>query len=196
MEALQIDELGRWSYPFVISWYYLLLASLTWRFRAIFLFARWWAFFLVTVVLFIALGIVLEWISGVFFVWTFPPGRDLFHIHIPVLGWLTGHQIPLCEFLWIVGVVPLFYFMYLWATLFFYDVIYLLDEYGNYVGREERWVGFHLKGKILMRSIHKNGHQYEIPLTMRSALMLFIVRRRRKIHDQKTYETYLAAKTS
>jgi hypothetical protein len=116
----------------------------------------------------LVLGVTFEWIADIFYVWDFPPGRDLFMIRVPIFGWVTGHKIPISEFLWIVGVVPLFYYLYFWATLVFHDVIYVCDEdTGKFYKKEERWVGFHEDTRILKRPKGKKERRFETTLLLR-----------------------------
>lgn len=167
-EPLRIDFFGKWSYSVALAPYYALLIALVLRYRIILRFATWKFFFAVSALLFLVLGLVFEWIADILFVWTFPPGRDLFMIKVPIFGWFTGHTIPVCEFLWIVGVVPLFYYLYLWATLVFYDMVYVVDENGNTYKKEERWAGFHEPTRILTRPKGRKGREYEQELLCRN----------------------------
>ncbi|MEY4387908.1 MAG: hypothetical protein RLY20_3191 [Verrucomicrobiota bacterium] len=162
-----IDLFGRWSYATALAPYYVLLVVLAVRYRVILKFATWKFFFFVSATLFLVLGLLFEWIADILYVWTFPEGRDLFMIRVPIFGWFTGHKIPVCEFLWIVGVVPLFYYLYLWATLAFYDIIYVIDENGNTYKKEERWVGLHEPTRILTRKKGMKGRQHEEELLVR-----------------------------
>jgi hypothetical protein len=164
----RIDTFGRWSYATALTPYYILLAVLAYRYRVILRFATWKFFFFASALLFMLLGLVFEWIADILFVWTFPPGRDLFMIKVPIFGWFTGHEIPVCEFLWILGVVPLFYYLYLWATLGFYDIIYVVDENGDTYKKEERWVGFREPTRILTRKKGAKGREHERELLRRS----------------------------
>lgn len=166
-EPWRIDSFGQWSYPFVVSWYLVLLGALVWRYRIILRFMTWRVFIATAVMLMLVLGMFFEWVAGIFYVWTFPPGRDLFEIRIPIFGWVSGHRIPICEFGWIAIVVPLFYYLYLWATLVFYDIIYVVDEDGNTYKKEERWVGFHGTTRILTRPKGKKGREFETVLQER-----------------------------
>lgn len=152
-----INRLGQWSYAAALLPYYGLLIWLAIRYRVVFRFATWKFFFFLTAALLLVLGVAFEWIADVLYVWTFPPGRDLCMIRVPIFGWIFGHEIPICEFLWIVGVIPLFYFLYLWATLAFYDIIYVVDKDGNTYKREERWVGPHEPTRILVRKKFEAG---------------------------------------
>lgn len=164
---LRIDSFGKWSYAAALAPYYILLFSLVMRYRVILRFTTWKFFFAVSALLFMILGVLFEWIADILYVWTFPPGRYLFMIEVPIFGWFTGHRIPLCEFLWILGVVPLFYYLYLWATLVFYDVIYVVDEHGHTYKKEERWVGFHKPTRILTRKKGMKGREHECELFCR-----------------------------
>ncbi len=164
----RIDWFGKWSYGVALAPYYLLLICLVVKYRVILKFATWKFFFGVSALLFLVLGLLFEWIADILYVWTFPPGRDLFMIKVPIFGWFTGHEIPVCEFLWIVGVVPLFYYLYLWATLVFYDIIYVVDENGDTYKKEERWVGFHGTTHILTRPKGQKGREHECELTRRN----------------------------
>ena len=182
---LRINWFGKWSYAAALSPYYLLLAILAFRYRVVLRFATWKFFFFVSVLLFMVLGLLFEWIADILYVWTFPPGRDLFMIKVPIFGWFTGHEIPICEFLWIVGVVPLFYYLYLWATLAFYDIIYVVDENGDTYKKEERWVGLHEPTHILTRPKGKKGREFERALLERKPGL--ISRATRKLgHARKT----------
>lgn len=165
---LRIDCFGRWSYAVALVPYYLLLTGLMVHFRVIFRFATWKFFFAVSALLLIVLGLLFELIADILEVWSFPEGRHLFMIRVPIFGWFTGHKIPVCEFLWIVGVVPLFYFLYLWATLVFYDIIYVVDEHGNTYKKEERWVGFHEPTHIYTRQKGMKGREHECELMRRN----------------------------
>ena len=168
MEGFHIDWFGRWSYQVVLLPYYALLMKLTWKYRVIWSFRNWWHFIRSTVFVILVLGVTFEWIADIFYVWDFPPGRDLFMIRVPIFGWFTGHTIPVSEFLWIVGVVPLFYYLYFWATLVFHDVIYVYDETtAKFYKKEERWVGFHEETRILKRPKGKKGREFEMPLLTR-----------------------------
>lgn len=166
-EPFRIDWFGKWSYSVALAPYYALLAILVYRYRVILQFATWKFFFGVSALLFLVLGLLFEWIADVLYVWTFPPGRDFFEIRVPIFGWITGHRIPICEFLWILGVVPLFYYLYLWATLVFYDIVYVVDETGNTYKKEERWAGFHKPTRILTRKKGMKGQEHERELLRR-----------------------------
>jgi hypothetical protein len=168
MDVWQIDWFGKWSYPVVLLPYYGLLICLVWKYRVIWSFRNWWHFIISSVFAMLLLGVTFEWIADIFYVWSFPPGRDLCRIQVPIFGWFTGHTIPVSEFLWIVGVVPLFYYLYFWATLVFHDVIYVYDEgTGKFYKKEERWVGFHDETRILKRPKGKKGREFETPLLVR-----------------------------
>lgn len=163
-----LEATREWSYLLALVPYYLLLLVLAWRYQVILQFATWRSFFLLSVGVFVLLGLLFELMADVLLVWTFPPGRDLFMIRVPIFGWFTGHKIPICEFLWILGVVPLFYYLYLWATLVFYDIIYVVDELGRTYKKEERWVGFHEATRILIRAKGKKGRENEQELLRRN----------------------------
>jgi hypothetical protein len=167
-EPLRIDWFGKWSYAAALAPYFALLIALVYRYRVILQFTTWKFFFGVSVLLFLVLGLLFEWIADILYVWTFPPGRDLFQIEVPIFGWFTGHRIPICEFLWILSVVPLFYYLYLWATLVFYDIIYVVDADGNTYKKEERWVGFHKPTRILTRKKGMKGQEHECELLRRN----------------------------
>jgi len=167
-EPFRVDWFGRWSYAAALVPYYLLLAALAIRYRIILRFATWKFFFTVSALLFMVLGVTFEWIADVLYVWSFPPERDLFMMRVPIFGWFTGHKIPVCEFLWILGVVPLFYYLYLWATLVFYDIVYVVDENGNTYKKEERWVGFHEPSHIFTRPKGRKGREFEKELLVRA----------------------------
>lgn len=165
---LRIDWFGRWSYAVALAPYYALLCALVVRYRVILRFTTWKSFFAVSALLFVVLGLLFEWIADLLYVWTFPEGRDLFRIKVPIFGWFTGQEIPVCEFLWILGVVPLFYYLYLWATLVFYDIIYVVDEHGETYKKEERWAGFHRPTRILTRKKGMKGQENECELFRRN----------------------------
>ena len=162
MEPFTVDLLGRWSYAFCVSLYGLLLVRLLWYFRCTFQFAVWRFFMTVTVYTLLILGFLFEWIADVFFVWTFPDGRHLFKLPVPIFGWITGHKVPIEELIWIIAVVPLFYYLYLYSTLLFHDIIYVVDENGRFYKREERWVGFTRATKITMRKKGERGQEHEV----------------------------------
>ncbi len=164
----RIDWFGKWSYVAALTPYYLLLIALIFRYRVILRFATWKFFFSASALLFTMLGLLFEWIADILYVWSFPPGRDLFMIKVPIFGWFSGHEIPVCEFLWILGVVPLFYYLYLWATLAFYDIIYVVDENGDTYKKEERWVGLHEPTRILTRMKGQKGREHETVLDCRN----------------------------
>ena len=182
-QPFTIDTFGKWSYAVALVPYYSLLAFLVVRYRVILRFATWKFFFGATTLLLVVLGLMFEWIANVLFVWTFPPDRHLRLIEVPIFGWITGHRIPVCEFLWIVGVVPLFYYLYLWATLVFYDIIYVVDEDGNTYKKEERWTGFHKPTRILTRPKGKKGQENEHELLRREPG--FVSRATRKVDHAK-----------
>lgn len=163
-----LEHTGKWSYPLALAPYYGLLLILAWRYRVILQFATWKLFFCLSVLIFLVLGLIFELLADVLLVWTFPAGRDLFMIRVPIFGWFTGHKIPVCEFLWILGVVPLFYYLYLWATLVFYDIIYVVDDQGQTYKKEERWVGFHEATRILTRKKGMKDRKHEKELLCRN----------------------------
>jgi hypothetical protein len=103
----------------------------------------------------------------VIIVWDFPSGRHLFKLPVPLFGWLTGHRVPVEELVWIVAVVPLFYYLYLWSTLLFHDIVYVVDEAGRFYKREERWVGFLEPTKITTRLRGRRGRENETILKVR-----------------------------
>jgi hypothetical protein len=182
-EPFHINWFGRWSYAVALAPYYGLLVWLGVKYRVIWKFRAWQHFFLVTAAALLFLGIFFEWIADVLFVWTFPPGRDFFMVRVPIFGWFTGHTIPICEFLWIFGVVPLFYYLYLWATLAFYDVIYVLDDKGNVLKKEERWVGPHEPTRILTRHKDSKDGEQEVEHFRRKAT--WIGRKAKRFFDVK-----------
>lgn len=167
MDPITVDALGRWSYLFCVSFYLVLLAGLLWYFRHTFRFAVWRFYMTITVNTLLVLGFFFEWIAGVFFVWDFPAGRHLFKLPVPLFGWLTGHRVPVEELVWIVAVVPLFYYLYLWSTLLFHDIVYVVDEAGRFYKREERWVGFLEPTKITTRLRGRRGRENETILKVR-----------------------------
>ena len=167
MEPLRIDALGPWAYAVVLLPYALLLALSIWHFRVILRLVNWRFFFNFSFVLLLVVGLLFELLAGVFYVWSFPDGRHLVQIRIPIFGWFTGHRIPIEEFLWIVLVIPLFYYLYLWTTLVFCDVIFVLDEQGRLYKREERWVGFFGETRIAVRRKGERGREFERPLLTR-----------------------------
>ncbi|TAL05301.1 MAG: hypothetical protein EPO07_03695 [Verrucomicrobia bacterium] len=169
---LHVNSLGKLSYLAALLPYYGLLFWLAWKYRIVRKFDTWKMFFYTTASVLLLLGLLFEWIADVLYVWTFPPGRDLFMIRVPIFGWFSGHRIPVCEFLWILGVVPLFYYLYLWATLAFYDIIYVVDGQGRTYKKEERWVGLHEPTRILTRKKFEKGQQFETPLLTRNPNVL------------------------
>lgn len=166
-EPFVIDALGRWSYAFCVAGYFVLLATLLVYFRHTFRFAMWRFFMTFAVNGLLLLGFFFEWIADIFRVWDFPAGRHLFKLRVPVFGWLTGHAVPIEELLWIVAVVPLFYYLYLWCTLLFHDIIYVVDERGRFYKREERWVGFLETTRIARRRKGERGREHETVLRER-----------------------------
>jgi hypothetical protein len=167
MEPFTIDALGRWSYLFCVSLYALLLARLVWYFRSILRFTVRRHFVTISVYALLILGFAFEWMADVFFVWDFPPGRHLVKVPVPIFGWITGHEVPIEELLWIIIVVPLFYFLYLYSTLLFHDIVYVVDDEGRFYKREERWIGFTRATKIAMRKKDQRGQEHELLLQRR-----------------------------
>ncbi len=167
MEPLRIDYFGEWSYAVALAPYFLILLYSVWHFRVILQFANWKFFILTSCLCFLVLGLAFEWIAGMLYVWTFPEGRDLFWIPIPLFGWITGNRIPICELLWIAIVIPLFYYLYFWATLVFNDIIYVVDENGDLYKREERWVGFFGDTHVAKRLKGRRGQENETVLHTR-----------------------------
>jgi hypothetical protein len=161
------ERLGHYAYLVALSPYYGLLLVLAWRYRIITRHEKWRFFFLTALLLFGLLGLLFEWIAGVLHVWVFPPETHTFQLRIPIFGWITGHAVPIEELLWIAGVIPLFYYLYLWATLVFYDIIYVLDGEGNFYKREERWRGFFAETSIRERRKGERGQQFETVLRRR-----------------------------
>jgi hypothetical protein len=164
-----IDVFGRWSYAFCVGLYLGLLVYLLWYFRVTFRFAVWRFYITITVNCLLVLGFFFEWMADVFFVWDFPEGRHLFVLKVPLFGWLTGHKVPVEELLWIIAVVPLFYYLYLWSTLLFHDIVYVVDENGKFYKREERWVGFLEATRITTRLKGKRGQENETVIKSRPA---------------------------
>jgi hypothetical protein len=162
MEPFTIDVLGRWSYLFCVALYFVLLARLVWYFRCILRFTVRVHFFAISVYVLLILGFAFEWIADIFFVWTFPDGRHLVKIPVPLFGWITGHEVPVEELLWIIVVVPLFYFLYMYSTLLFHDIIYVVDDEGRFYKREERWVGFTRATRITTRKKGIRGQEHEV----------------------------------
>jgi hypothetical protein len=161
------ERLGHYAYLAALSPYYGLLLVLAWRYRIILRHEKWWFYFLTALLLFGVLGLLFEWIAGVLHVWVFPPETHTFQLAIPIFGWITGHRVPIEELLWIAGVIPLFYFLYLWATLVFYDIIYVVDERGEFYKREERWRGFLAETRIRERKKFQRGQDFETTLWTR-----------------------------
>jgi hypothetical protein len=168
MEPFSIDAFGRWSYACVLIPYVVLLGFSMWRFRVILGLVNWRFFFKASFVVLLVLGLFFEMMACAFKAWAFPEGRHLFQILIPIFGWFTGHRIPIEEFLWIALVIPLFYYLYLWTTLVFYDVIFVIDTDGSLYKREERWVGFFGETRISRRRRGERGREHETPLLVRS----------------------------
>ena len=162
MEPFTIDVLGRWSYLFCVSLYGLLLLRLMWYFRSILRFAVRRHFVTISAYVLLLLGFAFEWIADIFFVWDFPDGRHLVKVPVPIFGWVTGHEVPVEELLWILVVVPLFYYLYLYSTLLFHDIVYVVDEEGRFYKREERWVGFTRATKVTTRKKGFRGQEHEV----------------------------------
>ena len=162
-----LNGFGRWSYFMTLVPYYVLLGSLAWRYRAIWRFANWWFFFRAVLLVMIVLGFALEFLADVLYVWDFPPGRDFGLMPVPIFGWVSGNQVPVCELGWILGIGPLFYYLWFWATLVFHDVIYVMNDDGTFYKKEERWVGFHDKTRILTRLKNHRGQENERTLLER-----------------------------
>lgn len=162
MHPFTIDVLGRWSYAFCVALYGLLLIRLAWYFRCTFRFTVRRVAVTMAVYVLLVLGFFFEWMADIFLVWDFPEGRHLFTLPVPVFGWVTGHRVPVEELLWIATVVPLFYFLYLYSTLLFHDIIYVVDENGRFYKREERWVGFTRATKIAQRRKGERGQEFEV----------------------------------
>ena len=167
MEPFTIDVLGRWSYAFCVALYVLLLLRLLWYFRCTFRFAVWRYYMTVSVIILFVLGFFFEWMADIFLVWDFPEGRHLFKMLVPFFGWVTGHSVPIEELVWIVSVVPLFYYLYMYATLLFHDIVYVVDEEGRFYKREERWVGFTRATRITQRLKGQRGQEHEVLVQMR-----------------------------
>jgi hypothetical protein len=167
VQPFTIDVLGRWSYAFCVALYVLLLLRLLWYFRCTFRFAVWRFYMTITVIVLFVLGFFFEWMADMFLVWDFPDGRHLTTLAVPLFGWFTGHRVPLEELVWIVSVVPLFYYLYLYSTLLFHDIIYVVDEEGRFYKREERWVGFTRATRITTRLKDHRGQENEVLVQMR-----------------------------
>ena len=169
---ITIDYFGRWSYGVALLPYGLLLVGLVWRFRVILSLERKLFFLLVSSLLMLVLGWLFEWVAGVLRVWTFPPESNRWSpVLIPVFGWISGHRVPVEELAWIAVVVPLFYYLWLWATLVFCDIIYvvdLVDGREQFYKREERWVGFLGATRISRRRKGERGRENETALLPRA----------------------------
>jgi hypothetical protein len=164
---MDIALFGHWSYAFCVSLYGLLMVVLMWYFRVTFRFAVWRFFFTITFYALLVLGLGFEWMADLFGVWQFDKARHLFDIKVPIFGWITGHRVPIEEILWITLVVPLFYYLYLWSTLLFHDIIYVIDEKGKFYKREERWVGFLETTRITTRLKGRRGQENETVIKIR-----------------------------
>lgn len=164
---LRFNFCGHWSYLTVLVPYMVLLALSVWRFRVIIKIVKWRIFFNFSLTSLLVLGLFFETMAGAFYVWSFPEGRYLWKIPIPIFGWFTGLSIPIEEFLWIALVIPLFYYLFLWTTLLFCDIIFVIDEKGKLYKREERWVGFLGETKIAVREKGRRGREFERALLVR-----------------------------
>jgi hypothetical protein len=159
--AWVLNGFGRWSYFMTLIPYYVLLGSLAWRYRVIWRFANWWFFFRAVLLVMVVLGFALEFLADVLYVWDFPPGRDFGLMYVPIFGWFSGNKVPVCELGWILGIGPLFYYLWFWATLVFHDVIYVMNDDGTFYKKEERWVGFHGPTRIRTRRKNQRGQENE-----------------------------------
>lgn len=165
MALFYINWFGQWSYLVVFVPYFGLLLWLIMKYWVIWELWNFRFFLKASVLAMLVLGFGFEWIAQLLQAWTFPDGRYLFPIRIPIFGWLTGHPIPFEEALWIIAVVPLFYYLYFWATLVFHDIIYVIDkDTGKFYKREERWVGFHEPTRIRKRFKNERGQEHEVTL--------------------------------
>jgi hypothetical protein len=169
MQPIRFNFSGHWSYLIVLVPYILLLAVSVWRFRVIIPIVKWRIFFNFSLTSLLVLGLFFETMAGAFYVWSFPDGRFLWKIPIPLFGWFTGLAIPIEEFLWIALVIPLFYYLFLWTTLLFCDIIFVLDEKRKLYKREERWVGFLGETKIAVREKGRHGREFERAILVRPA---------------------------
>ena len=167
MQPLRFNFCGHWSYATVLLPYVILLALSIWRFRVIIKIVKWRIFFNFSLATFLVLGLFFEAMAGAFYVWSFPAGRHLWQMRIPIFGWFTGLVIPIEEFCWIALVIPLFYYLYLWTTLVFCDIIFVLGEKGKFYKREERWVGFLDETRIAVRNKGERGREFERPILVR-----------------------------
>ena len=166
---VHFDWSGKWSYVWVLTPYVLLLAGFIWHYRILFKFKSWQFFLQAACAAFFVLGLGFEWVAQMFFAWTFPEDRFLAELEIPFFGWFTHNAVPYEELLWILLVIPLFYYLFLWATLVFYDIIYVVDEQGKFYKREERWVGFLGDTHIKIRKKGRRGQEHETVLKKRRA---------------------------
>lgn len=183
---VRIDIFGTSSYAIVLLPYFLLLGWCLWYYRILFQFKTWKFFLMMACVMFLVLGLGFEWIAQMFYAWTFPPGRFWFELDIPIFGWITHNKVPFEELLWIAVVIPLFYYLYLWATLVFFDIIYVIDAEGNFYKKEERYVGFFKETHICVRNKGERGQEHENKLRSRPA---GIVARKLEPH-YKRYENW------
>lgn len=179
------DWSGRWSYALVLLPYFLMLGGFMWHYRILFKFRSWQFFLQAACAAFFVLGLGFEWVAQMFYAWTFPEQRFLAQLEIPFFGWFTHNAVPYEELLWILLVIPLFYYLFLWATLVFYDVIYVVDEQGRFHKREERWVGFFGDTHIKIRKKGKRGREHETSLKRRKPGFVAKIAR----HLRKSNET-------
>src|SRR5258708_36169632 len=100
MDEFHINCFGPWSYPFVVSFFYILFGWMAWKYRCIWRFWNWWSFARITVLTFVVLGFFFEGLADLFHVWEWPDGeyaRDVFRVAIPFVHW----GVPISEFFWI-----------------------------------------------------------------------------------------------
>jgi len=181
-QPIYINALGHWSYFTVVSVYYLLTFYLLFYFRKTFRFARRKIFFACTAGCLLFLGFALELLSGIFQTWTFIEGNFLFEIWIPIFGRWACHKIPFSEALWIVVSIPMFYYLYLWFTFVFHDLIYVMTEEEKFYKREDRWVGFFGTTKIAFRKMGEKGQENETTVRIRKpGLLARLIAKARKI---------------
>lgn len=181
-QPFYINALGQWSYFAVVSIYYVLTFALLIYFKKTFRFARRRAFFACTAGSLLFLGFGLELLSGIFQTWTFIDGKFLFEIWIPIFGRWACHKIPLSEALWIAVSIPMFYYLYLWFTLVFHDLIYVMTAEGKFYKREDRWVGFFGTTKIAFRTKGNKGQENETTVRIRKpGILARLIAKVRKI---------------
>jgi hypothetical protein len=183
MQPIRFNFCGHWAYAMVLLPYFFLLAVFIWRFRVIIKIVKWRIFFNFSLTCLLVLGLFFETMAGAFYVWSFPEGRHLWQIPIPIFGWFTGLVIPIEEFFWIALVIPLFYYLFLWTTLLFCDIIFVLDEKGQFYKREERWVGFLGETRIAVRNKGDRGREFERSILVRPPG--FIARRVNRLLKRK-----------